>query len=323
VPDYRVLGGCLRSALEFPELPSGGSHDPSWQLDLSDQTAPETDLEILGSDSVRGAFGVQLFRTPQGFRLSYSDTGIFDITTNGSRICWYRPPVDDRPWNPEQFLEAARIDVLGRVLAVAMHAQGIFCLHGSAVRIGGKAIAFLAPKYHGKSTLAYALVTAGAGLITDDTLPIELGRPNRTRAGVHSVRMWEDSAERFKDEPGEFSMGTFGKLASRGIPGDRLVHDTTPLAAIYLLVPVRDEPGIPRLQLRSLDSIAAALGLVQHAKIGALLGKAEAVRMFEWAADLSRSVPVELLVIIRDYEQLPLVVQDILERHGGTGAGLT
>jgi len=127
--------------------------------------------------------------------------------------------------------------------------------------------------------------------------------------------MWEDSAERFKSEPGEFSKGTFGKLASRGIPADRLVHETTPLAAIYLLVPVKHEPQIPRLQHRPLDSLAAALALVQHAKIGALLGKTEAVQLLDWAVRLSGDVPVQVLTVVRDYDQLPLVVHDILELH--------
>jgi len=315
VPAYRVLGGSLHSALEFPELPGSDSREASWRLDLSDQSAPPTDLELLGTDSVRGTFGIELFRTPQGYRLVYRDTGTFDVTGNGGSIMWYRPRVSDRPWNPGQFLEAARVDVLGRVLAAAMHLQGIFCLHGSAVRIGKKAIAFLAPKYYGKSTLAYALVSAGAGLITDDTLPIELGRPNRARPGVHSVRMWPDSAERFKSAPAEFFKGTFGKLASRGIPADRLVHDTTPLTAIYLLVPVQNQSGTPRLQHRPLDALAAALGLVQHAKIGPLLGKNEAVQLLDWAVRLSKDVPIELLTVIRDYDQLPLVVNDILELH--------
>jgi hypothetical protein len=47
------------------------------------------------------------------------------------------------------------------------------------VRVGDRALGFLAPKFHGKSTLAYALVAAGAGSITDDTLPVELRDPSR------------------------------------------------------------------------------------------------------------------------------------------------
>lgn len=317
MPDYCVLGGCLRSSLEFPELSLDRSSFPSWKLETVEAEAPVLPVEVLGSDPVRGEFSVELFRTGEGYRLVYADTGTYDIVNQGSLIRWYPPPVLERPWPPNRFEEAVRIDVLGRVLATALHAQGLLCLHGSAVRIGEHAIGFLAPRFHGKSTLAYALVAAGAGLITDDTLPVEVGEPARARPGVHSIRMWEDSANRLVPGDAEFDMGAFGKLQSRSLPEDRLVHDATPLAALYLLAPVLDEPGLPAMQHESLSSPAAALSLVQHAKIGPLLGKSEAARVLDWAADLSRAVPVEVLRVIRDFSRLDEVVEELLRIHAG------
>ena len=72
----------------------------------------------------------------------------------GQVITWHRPP--------EVALDAAVADLTSRVLALALHAGGVFTLHASAVSIDGGGIAFLAPKHHGKSTLCSALVLAGA-----------------------------------------------------------------------------------------------------------------------------------------------------------------
>jgi len=267
----------------------------------------------MGSDSVRGEFEVRHFRTATGSRLVYRDTGTFDISEGGSRIRWHRPSDSERPWNPAQFLEAARIDIIGRVMAAAMHNQGIYCLHGSAVRIAGKAVGFLAPKFYGKSTLAFALVSAGAGLITDDTLPVEIGTPCYARPGVHSVRMWEDSIHQLQSGAGSFELGAFGKFKSSALAEDRLVYDRSPLDTLYLLLPVQG--GAEAIQYAPTEPTAAAIALVQHAKIGPLLRDSEAGRMLEWATALSQAVRVSFLGIARDFSSLPAVVDHLMRMH--------
>lgn len=306
----------MRSALDFPELPEISSGQPAWELLVSNTAPPQLSSEILGSDPVRGQFSVEHLRIPNGYRLAYSDTGVYDILESGSLVRWYPPLEAGRPWKPDQFMEAVRIDVLGRVLALALHAQGVLCLHGSAVELGGKAIAFLAPKFHGKSTLAYAMVAAGAGLITDDTLPIVMGNSPMARPGVHTIRMWQDSASELVGEPDSFGMGAFGKLQSRALDAHRLVDRPVPLRTIYLLLPVKDGEGVPAIGRQVLDPLPAALALVQHAKLGPLLGKAEAARLLDWAGDLSRSVPVQTLRVARGFNRLPEVVATLMTREG-------
>lgn len=312
--DYRVLGGCLRSPIDFPELPEIPPAEPTWELFVSDSAPRNLSSESLGSDPVRGQYSVENFRTSLGYRLVYGDTGVYDILESGSVVRWYPPAEDGRPWSPSQFMEAVRIDILGRVLALAMHAQGVLCLHGSAVELGGKAITFLAPKFHGKSTLAYALVAAGAGLITDDTVPIVRGKVPMARPGVHAIRMWEDSAAELAGAADSFDMGSFGKLQSRSL-GHRLVDEAVQLEAIYVLLPVPDGEGLPAAQRQALEPLPAALSLVQHAKLGPLLGKTEAVRLLDWAGDLSRSVPVHALRVARDFARLPEVVDFLMSHH--------
>ena len=51
-------------------------------------------------------------------------------------------------------------------------AEGAVTLHASAVAVDGAAIGFMAPKFHGKSTLAAAMTYVGAHLVSDDALAI-------------------------------------------------------------------------------------------------------------------------------------------------------
>src|SRR5690606_30149341 len=110
------------------------------------------------------------------------------INDDGATINWTHP-VDVPTAN-------ARADLTSRVMATALYASGMVCLHGSAVVPDTEAIGFVAPKYHGKSTLAMALVRSGARLLTDDTLPVVPGSPPFAQPGLHATRLWPDSAER-------------------------------------------------------------------------------------------------------------------------------
>jgi serine kinase of HPr protein (carbohydrate metabolism regulator) len=72
---------------------------------------------------------------------------------------------------------------------VALHLQGLLCLHGSGVGIDGSAVAFLANKGAGKSTLATALCAAGATLVTDDMLPVDPRSPVMAWPSMPAVRL--------------------------------------------------------------------------------------------------------------------------------------
>lgn len=315
--DYLVFGGCLRSALPFPGLPSASHVTPDWLLErLPDENAGAAgdSLAPLGTAEVAGG-PVTMYRSPTGFELHYHDTGRFHVSNDGRRIAWTpRPGCDE---------DAARLDVTSRVLGVAMHAAGMLCLHGSAVTIGREAITFLAPKHCGKSTLATALVNAGARLLTDDTLPVTLGDPVRAVPGVHHLRLWDDSwttvgpGARSGDEPA--ATGRARKQVMTAIAEERLAQEPAPLAAIYLLSPSRtpqsasDGPAVRRTRL---DTIQATVSLVRHARNGDLLGGAEAGRLLDRSAELAARVPVYLLEYERAWSRLGDVVATLGAWHG-------
>ena len=303
---YRVFGGVLASPFPFPELrdePVGSTTD--WTLHVVDGVAPAVVSTVVGREDVASGIEAQLDRTPTGLRLRFDDTGTFDISDEGRCLSWYPTPGSDR--------ELVRVDILGRVLAAATHERGLLCLHGSAVSIAGRAVGFLAPKGSGKSTLAIALASHGARLLTDDTLPVEpdsgLARP-----GVHSVRLWNDAADHFASL-GEWRVGLSDKRTFDTLPDSLVQHHAVPLAALYELIP-RDAGEMSDIVRRTMRAPAhGAMTLIQHSKLGALLGGAESLRVFDACARVAAAVPVYQLEVARALESVDDVASTIMRWH--------
>lgn len=307
MPDYSIFGGCLRSEIVFPELRESLGGAPTWILSVAPRERPLDAAELLGELEVTPACRVRMFRHAAGFRLHYDDTGIYDVSANGRRVMWMR--------GPNAGAGAVRADVTGRVLATALHAAGVLCLHGSAVTLGAGTIAFLAPKYHGKSTLALALARAGGRLVTDNVLPVELGSRPRAIPGVHQIKLWDDTARHFgvggdRIEPGE-------KHLVHDFPVERLMAAPSLLAAVYLLAPVAGDGEPPPAAARTrLGDVPSALALVRHATLGALLGGSEAAVLFDRAAALAGAVPVYRLDTAPGLDRVPEIVDQLLDWHG-------
>jgi len=83
---YRVFGGTLQSDIEFPELPIVGPRRPDWTLTRSSSLAPLTDSVRLGEEALVAGVSARMERATDRFRLSFDDTGTFDIATDGSQI---------------------------------------------------------------------------------------------------------------------------------------------------------------------------------------------------------------------------------------------
>jgi hypothetical protein len=308
---YAIFGGTLRSSFPFPDLPPVDAAHPRWSVArVESGPDPIPGLQPLGEEEAASGLRVRLYRTPSGLRLEYDRIGTYDLGPSGG-IRWYPGEHD--------CLDCARQSVLGRVLAASMYLQGTHCLHGSAVGIGGEAVAFLAPKGAGKSTLAAALVGAGARLATDDMLPVLWdGDRAMIPPGVQRLRLRHDAAG--AGHLSEVSMhdATDGKRVLDGLDAGRRLGSTTPLAAVYLLEPAA--PDAPEAATREdLHDVAAALALVRHATIGGLLAR-EAGSLLGGASRIVGRVPVRVLRIARDHARLAEAVERILEWHGAAAA---
>lgn len=310
--DYSIFGGVLRTALEFPSLRVHGVAPPTWTLDVRPPEPMPADAEALGADQVEVAVHVRLHRSGSGWHLVYDDTGRFDIDRFGRAIVWRTPEA--------VATEAARLDILGRVLATAMHAAGDLCFHASAVAIGGEGIAFLGSKGLGKSTLAWAMVRAGARLITDDTLRVQLDPGPLAHPGVHELRLRADAATRLPPDPRE-ARPVGDRLVVDALERDRLQSEAVSIGAVYLLSPVSRLPDSAAARVSELLAVPAALSLVRHAKIAPLLAGSEAVALLDRVVALTRRTPVRLLEVSRDFSRLDDVVAEVVAWHAdGVGA---
>jgi hypothetical protein len=307
--DYAVFGGCLRSEFPLPELPTIDCARPDWVFRRA--IGPLGEAEYLGEDSVDATIRVRCSRLSGGFRLDFDDTGVFDISDGGRDIAW-TPRADTA-------FELVRADLLGGVLSVALHLQGLMCLHGSAVAVGGAALAFLANKGSGKSTLATALCAAGGTLVTDDMLPVHPGTPVTAWPSMPAVRLLQDSAAHLRYARGQTHPET-GKYHVSELPDTQVERRRLPLGAIYELAPVPAGPDVAPVRRIRVKGTAAVATLFRHNRTGSAIGGAESTNLFLRASDIVRMVPVYRLEVARDFTLLSHVVDEIMSWHSAADA---
>ncbi|HEY0971270.1 MAG TPA: hypothetical protein VGE02_09910 [Gemmatimonadales bacterium] len=302
---FRAFGGVLGSEIHFPELRAVAPSPPDWTLRVGVPEPFVADATVLGAQRYPGDVHVRLLQAGRRLRMETSDIGDFDLAASGDIV-----------WRPREGAseEWARFDLLGRILPVALHMAGHLVLHGSSVALpGGGAVAFLAPKGRGKSTLALAIAQRGGRLLSDDVTVLEReGGEWRARPGVHAVRLWEDSVRGLgADSYGE--PGSVGrKLVVTDLPDALRADGPAPLRAIHLLsgrAPAGGEPATrDRLGVRE-----AALGLVRQATAGSLLGGMEGARLLARASEVARAVPVYALDVAHDFSRLDDLVARLLD----------
>ncbi len=318
---YQVFGGSLSSELAFPELDlDQGRSRPDWSLKrvtaLDDEGCEAThEWRELGSSPVEDGVASTLFRrvADGAMRLVYDDTGTFEIAPGGASIRWCPPAEVDEV--------RARKDVLGRVFALVFHLAGIVTLHGSAVAVCGRGLCFLAPKFHGKSTTAAALVDAGATLLADDLVVIAPGigsggEPHLLPT-LSTVHLWPDAAARVGrraeavdgPDPGAKVQLSYAQLSVRPSRSP-----SVPLSGVYLLAPVADtEGGVERVPL---PPTTGAMALLGQLKVGDLLGAEAVLDLLPRMAALAERVGIYRLEVPRDLQRLPELVAQLSDWHG-------
>ncbi|MGH7603743.1 MAG: hypothetical protein ACRENK_07080 [Gemmatimonadaceae bacterium] len=306
MPDYSIFGECLRSDLPFSDLRPAVGATPRWTLRLTSD-ATEREGDVIG-EMLNPPCAIRLRKNDKNFRLSHSCTGEYDVSRDGSQITCAPLPAAE--------YESLRYDIANRVMAIALHAEGALCLHGSAVKLRDGVIGFLAPKGYGKSTLASALLRAGSHLVTDDMLVIELRPRPMALPGIFGLRLRDDSAERLLTGDFQSRRGVDGKHVIDGLDDDCVMLSKAPLSAIYVLCPVAFTPGARVLKRTNLSPRKAAIELITHNRIATLLGATEALLLLDRATSLAKEVPVFHLEVARNLEHLDGVVDQLLEWHG-------
>jgi hypothetical protein len=302
---HSVFGVRLESDFPIPELSESGATDgPLWRIETRRSDPPAEVESLIGSEIVHADVAVRAYSARGLLRMTFDDTGTFDVLATDRTIVWYPGA------HPTE--AAVRADLLGRVIALAAHADGCLTLHASAVSIEGQGIAFLGPKHAGKSTLALALVRNGARLLADDAVVTRLDQAGEAwgAVGVQRPRLWTDSVHALEVMPSS----TDGDKPTVGLRPDQLTRTAVPLRACYVLRPSATTDVVvsrgPRLQ-----PVHAALSLVQFSKIGGLLGGSEAPVVLERAAALAEAVPLYVVHVARALDRLDAVAEEIIGWH--------
>jgi hypothetical protein len=229
----------------------------------------------------------------------YPRTGSFEISRDGSRICWLAPPACERD---------AAVLLAGPILGLALQLQGCGALHGNALVRRGSAFGLLAPSGHGKSTLAAALMRAGCELLSDDFLALDLsGADPVALPGRPRLKLWPDSLECFLPEA---NWPAFDRHVSwvekRLVSPEQLgaySPEGRPIAALFVLVPVAPESSLKVERLRGSDAIVALLANVYHAR---LLSREPDILsgQLETMSRVASRLPVYAIACPRSFERL-------------------
>lgn len=304
---YLAYGAALDSDIPFPDLAVGAEGDARWRVTRESALAPMADAALLGREVIYDDVAAELYRHRDGLRIKVDDTGSFDIAADG------RIRVQPLPHAREDFVRA---HILGRVLATALHHDGWLPLHASAVLTREGVVAFLGPKGLGKSSIAAALVEAGAPLVTDDTLPVEPTQPPRAWPGIQSLRIREDVRDALALGESSTPLSEQRRFLL-SLDADRRSQRPEPIAAMFLLAPAEDEARAEAVLRRPYAAVLAAAAITAHVKCGAMFGAGAAASMLARAAQLVHLVPVHQLSVVRSLDRLPEVATQVLEWYGG------
>ena len=192
--------------------------------------------------------------------------------------------------DPAVSQEVAGLLVAGTIAAYLRSLAGDCVLHASAVEISrGRAVAFVGPSGHGKTTCAALLCVEGCGLVSDDVLVIDSSSaPTRCARGATELRLRTQQADlvaRFAETP-EVSLTPDERLSVRPT---RSVAQDLELAAIVVPRPSRDAR---RPELTRLHASEAVLLLLSVPRIEGWRSPAHLTQLFGFATDIASTVPV-------------------------------
>ncbi len=207
------------------------------------------------------------------------------------------------------------------ILSFCLLKFGIESLHGSAVKIGKKAVGFIGESTYGKSTLAASFLQAGCPVLTDDLLAIQKSRGRFWSApGIPHLKLRKDAAKAFLPAsirgigmtPGaiKFIFPLKGKWSWRGI---------LPMGALYVLQP-RYSPGSREIRIRSFPRREAAMHLIRAAHNLVVQSRERLNYQFKFAGELASQIPIRAVSYPRDFKRIPelrdLLLRDIRRQTG-------
>lgn len=220
-------------------------------------------------------------RTPTGYTFRMHGVCDFVIDAALQRVVCHPTPGGPRELIP--------ILVAGNLVSFLLSMRGRCVLHGSSVAVDGRALAFVGASGMGKSTLAAQMCAAGAELVTDDVLPLEVtgsvvevvGRAGELRLRPKAVGVVDD----FVASPGTRTTADH-RLAVAAL---RSTAERMPLYAIVIPNPTQ---GAGELVVDRLPNADSVFELVLYPRIVNWRDVTRLQHHFASVAEVAAAVPV-------------------------------
>jgi HPr Serine kinase C-terminal domain len=229
---YRVSGLSVASEIALPGLIAGSATRVP-EVTIRQGTVPESLAGPTASGPTWQIAGKQ-------FLLRIPDIARF-LLSEGREILFA----------PESEAAVADIPIflLGTAFGILLHQREQIVLHGSAVRVGDKAVLFCGPSGAGKSTMAAALAQRGFPLVSEDVCAV-----TTTDSGtllVHpdgrQLKLWQQSIDKL-DLAAQRGVRVRSSLEKFYVEAHGAFSEPLVLGAIYALREARPphKPGIER-----------------------------------------------------------------------------
>lgn len=177
---------------------------------------------------------------------------------------------------------------VGWGLPLVVTVRGGLVLHASAVVLGEVAVAVVAPRGGGKTSMASLLVAGGAHLLTDDTLRVDPGEPPRCSSGTIDLRL-RSAAATFAPLAAPESgtrLSADGRVLARP---DRLATGSPALAAV--VVPILDRSA-RQVTVQHPPPAVGFAELVRNTRLTGWVQPAWRQLVFDQVATVVDAVPV-------------------------------
>ena len=199
------------------------------------------------------------------------------------------------------------------MLAFVLGVTGKTVLHATAVEVSGRSMAILGPPGSGKSTLAAQLCLAGATLITEDTMRVDVLPPHAfCYRGPGQLRLRTGAARL-----AEGFSGFDGDPAPDGRFTVRPERSATRRSRLDALLVPRIVPNAVTVSLNPLGPRDRTHALIRNPRLIGWRRAEEIGSHFETVAGVAAAVPVLEAQIPLDRAMAPGLGEELLERIGG------
>ena len=199
-----------------------------------------------------------------------------------------------------------------QALPLALSLQKKLVLHGSAVEIGDRAVAFLAESGRGKSTLAASFSSNGFRFLTDDGLLIDkMDDGYIIRPSHPSIRLWDDSREAIAHSSSLAAPPIDYNAKARILADEKFQFcaEDRPLGHVYFL----GDGSSADISITDVSSQQAVIEMLKHCFLLGVDEREILTHNFQRLAELSRSPIFFRLDYPRRYDILDQVREAVVK----------